>query len=323
MNDFQPKPARKLPLIDDVKQAPPPDLEAEAMSRAQEGRRSFIKSLGAGATAGVLAGCSTQRWEDFFHQHYHRLDKKDREDLIARLEAETKERHGVKVKIGDPPPIDGVEYAYALSLTACTGCRQCEYACAEENNTSRDPQMHYIRVLEFDIGSFNFEDAEHDYEGEVPKGGKVYMPVSCQQCANPPCVSACPVNATWRERDGIVVVDYDWCIGCRYCEAACPYGARHFNFSEPNIPPSQINPDQSLLSNRIRPPGVMEKCHFCLHRVRRGQLPACQEACPVGARKFGNLLDPNSDVRRILDTKRVYILKEELGTIPRFYYYFG
>jgi molybdopterin-containing oxidoreductase family iron-sulfur binding subunit len=149
------------------------------------------------------------------------------------------------------------------------------------------------------------------------------MPVSCQQCANPPCVSACPVDATWRERDGIIVIDYDWCIGCRYCEAACPYGARHFNFTAPSIAPSEINPDQGYLSNRIRPAGVMEKCHFCLHRVREGRLPACQEACPVGARHFGNLLDPTSEVRRILDTKRVYVLREELGTMPRFYYFFG
>jgi molybdopterin-containing oxidoreductase family iron-sulfur binding subunit len=261
-------------------------------------------------------------WEDFFRQSYRRLDDDDRRALMQQLEERALARTGVRPDIADPAPIDGVEFAYALNLSACTGCRQCEHACAVENNTSRDPQIHYIHVLELDAGTFDPDDARQGYEGTVPRPGKVYMPVSCQHCANPPCVRACPVNATWREPDGIVVVDYDWCIGCRYCEAACPYGARHFNFAEPSIAPSEINPDQGYLSNRARPQGVMEKCHFCLHRVRRGQLPACQEACPVGARHFGNLLDPSSEVRRILEEKRVYVLREELGTMPRFFYFF-
>jgi len=178
-------------------------------------------------------------------------------------------------------------------------------------------------VLEIDKGTMDVERAEHFYTGDVPKPDKYYMPVQCHHCANPPCVDACPVEATWRERDGIVVVDYDWCIGCRYCEAACPYWARRFNWVEPSIRPSDINPDQAYLSNRIRPKGVMEKCTFCLHRTREGKNPACLEACPVGARKFGDLNDPNSEIRRIIATKRVYILKEDLGTIPRFFYFFG
>jgi Fe-S-cluster-containing dehydrogenase component len=106
------------------------------------------------------------------------------------------------------------------------------------------------------------------------------MPVQCQQCDKPPCVSVCPVEATWKESDGIVVVDYNWCIGCRYCEAACPYHARRFNWTKPEVPAAEINPDQGYLSNRLRPQGVMEKCTFCLHRSRQGKLPACLEACP-------------------------------------------
>ena len=118
------------------------------------------------------------------------------------------------------------------------------------------------------------------------------MPVQCHQCKNPPCVKVCPVEATWQEPDGITVIDYDWCIGCRYCEAACPYWARRFNFAEPEMPAERLNPDMSYLSNRPRPKGVMEKCTFCLHRTREGKMPACLEVCPVGARKFGNVLDP-------------------------------
>lgn len=160
------------------------------------------------------------------------------------------------------------------------------------------------------------------YAGAVPKKGKYYMPVQCQQCDHPPCVSVCPVEATWKEADGIVVVDYDWCIGCRYCEAACPYHARRFNWSKPEIPAEEINPDQGYLSNRIRPQGVMEKCTFCLHRTRNGRLPACLEACPTGARVFGNMADPESDIRKVLENRRVFVLKEELGTRPRFFYFF-
>ena len=160
------------------------------------------------------------------------------------------------------------------------------------------------------------------------------MPVQCHQCAKPPCVKVCPVEATWQEPDGITVIDYDWCIGCRYCEAACPYWARRFNFAEPklasrrelerdpNIERERLNPSMSYLSNRPRPKGVMEKCTYCLHRTREGQMPACLEVCPVGARKFGNVLDPNSEVSQILRNKRIFVLKEDAGTLPRFFYYF-
>ena len=142
------------------------------------------------------------------------------------------------------------------------------------------------------------------------------------QCDNPPCVKACPVQATWKEPDGIVVIDYDWCIGCRYCQVACPYEARNFNLADPVLEPQEVNPNQSYLSNRIRPRGVMEKCTFCLHRVRQGRYPACLEACPTGARKFGNILDPESEVSKILKAKKAFVLKEELNTIPSFFYYF-
>ena len=121
----------------------------------------------------------------------------------------------------------------------------------------------------------------------------------------------------------LTVVDYDWCIGCRYCEAACPYWARRFNFAKPSIPKDRLNPEMAYLGNRPRKQGVMEKCHFCIQRTRMGKYPACLEVCPVGARKFGNILDPESEVSYILREKRVFIqLKEEMGTSPRFFYYF-
>ena len=148
-------------------------------------------------------------------------------------------------------PNDGVLFGYGLDISRCIGCRRCVYACVEENNQSRDPQIHWIRVLEFErqdvIRRIDFEDGNPFYDHEeVPAEGKVYLPVACQQCENPECVKACPTTATWMEPDGIVVIDYNWCIGCRYCMAACPYGARHFNWTEPEIPAGRTQPEHPL-----------------------------------------------------------------------------
>jgi molybdopterin-containing oxidoreductase family iron-sulfur binding subunit len=133
----------------------------------------------------------------------------------------------------------------------------------------------------------------------------------------------CPTGATWTEPDGIVVIDYDWCIGCRCCMAACPYGARHFNWGVPSIPPNELNSNTHYLGNRPRPRGVVEKCTFCIQRTRKGRYPACVEVCPTGARKFGNMLDPDSEIRYILENKRVLLLKPELNTMPKFFYFYG
>jgi molybdopterin-containing oxidoreductase family iron-sulfur binding subunit len=229
------------------------------------------------------------------------------------------------VKVADTPATPGVLFGYALDLSRCIGCRRCVYACAEENNLSRDPQVHWIRVLQMEKErGIDFNDADPYYQPpEVPEEGHFYVPVSCQQCRNAPCVKTCPTGATWIEPDGIVVIDYDWCIGCRCCMAACPYGARHFNWSEPRVPAGEVNPATHYLGNRPRPKGVVEKCTFCIQRVREGRYPACVEVCPAGARKFGNLLDPDSEIRYIIETKRVLVLKQELHTLPKFFYFYG
>jgi len=261
--------------------------------------------------------------EEFLQKHYKEMTPEEKAAALERIREQVKKRFGVEAKVADPPPLDGVEFVYGLNISRCIGCRKCVHACVAENNQSRSPEIQYIRVLEMEKGSIDVESANHHYDAEqVPRPGKWYMPVQCHQCANPPCVKVCPVEATWQEPDGITVIDYDWCIGCRYCEAACPYWARRFNFTKPQIPKDEINPDMAYLSNRPRQNGVMEKCTFCLHRTRVGRLPACLEVCPTGSRKFGNVLDPNSEVHFILKNKRVFVLKAEVGTLPRFFYYF-
>jgi Fe-S-cluster-containing dehydrogenase component len=301
-------------------------------------RRGFLRkgaATVAGATA-LTAAVSPLRniapedmptLERFLQKHYKEMTPAEKQAVLARIAEEVRRRPGVpadaKVTVTDPPPILGVEFVYALNISRCIGCRRCVYACVKENNPSRAPQMQYIRVLKMEKGSIDVETSEHHYDPPlVPEHDSYYMPVQCHQCAKPPCVKVCPVEATWQEPDGITVIDYDWCIGCRYCEAACPYWARRFNFTKPWVPPDELNLNISYLSNRPRPKGVMEKCTFCLHRVRVGRLPACVEVCPTGSRKFGNVNDPNSDVAYILRNKRVFIFKEDLGTLPRFFYYF-
>ena len=165
------------------------------------------------------------------------------------------------------------------------------------------------------------EVGDGKYFHEVPAEDHFYMGVQCFHCESAPCIKACPTKATWKEPDGIVVVDYDWCIGCRYCMAACPYYGRRFNWNEPYVPVKEMTKKQHYLGNRMRTRGQMEKCTFCVQRSREGRLPACVEACPTGARVFGNLLDPKSEIRFVLAHKKVYRLKEDLGTDPKFWYF--
>lgn len=293
-------------------------------------RRGFMKACG--ATLGLAAWATALRplteWaaemnvDEFLQKHYRELKDHEKQAIFKRIEADCKKERGIDIAIHDPQPNENVQFAYALNLSICIGCRKCAEACHLENNHDRKTNNSYIRVFEMQMGGIDFEQGDANYDHPVPQPDKFYMPVQCQQCENAPCVKACPIEATWQEEDGIVVVDYNWCIGCRYCEAACPYHARRFNWEKPTIPTEEINPNQGYLSNRLRPQGVMEKCTFCLHRTREGRMPACLEACPTGARVFGNILDPQSEIRWVLENKRTFVLKEELGTKPRFYYFF-
>jgi len=280
-------------------------------------RRRFTSCAAAAAAGWILTACGPKRLRE--------MPPNRLKQAIAELERRYAEQFGTGVRVSDAGPLPGVEFAYALDLSRCIGCRRCVYACVEENNQSRDPQVHWIRVLSMEKEKgIRFPESDPYYEPEtVPEEGRFYVPVSCQQCRNAPCTKTCPTGATWVEPDGIVVIDYDWCIGCRCCMAACPYGARHFNWREPSLPRDALNPETHYLGNRPRPRGVVEKCTFCIQRVRAGRYPACVEVCPVGARKFGNLLDPKSEIRYIIEHKRVLVLKQDLNTLPRFFYFYG
>lgn len=303
----------------------------ETVREKKVSRRTLLKGAALGAAAAALppAAAKASIWEAFFQKHFQELNARDLEKIIARLEKEYAEKYGKEIEVSAQEPLPGVLFGYGLDIARCIGCRRCVYACVEENNQSRDPQIHWITVLRFKKGDKwvnDLENADKYYNPDkVPEPGYFYMPVQCQQCENPPCVKVCPTQATWSEDDGIVVVDYNWCIGCRYCMAACPYGARHFNWTRPGLPREEIQTQTHYLGNRPRYSGVVEKCTFCIQRTRNkpGQYPACVEICPVGARKFGNLLDPKSEIRYCIENKRIFRLKEDLNTHPKFFYFFA
>ncbi|MEW6488565.1 MAG: 4Fe-4S dicluster domain-containing protein [Thermodesulfobacteriota bacterium] len=301
----------------------------------QASRRKFLKGLAAGAVAASVPAPALAQggrgflgyssWAEYFQKNYLLMSPEEKAAALRRLEEKYSAKYGRKVTVKDTGPREDVLFAYALDLNKCVGCRRCVYGCVRENNLPREgEQIHYIKVLRFEDGVMDFERSDRYYDPkEVPEDGYYYMPVQCLHCRNAPCVKACPVKATWTEPDGLVVVDYNWCIGCRYCMAACPYEGRNFNWQDPVIPSSELNPETHYLGNRPRMRGTVEKCTFCIQRSREGRYPACVEACPVGARKFGNLLDPKSEIRYILENKRVFRIKEELLTEPKFFYFFG
>jgi molybdopterin-containing oxidoreductase family iron-sulfur binding subunit len=280
-------------------------------------RRSFIE--GVAATAGLLAagtipGLLTAALPAVADASEGSTTLTGDEVLDPILEKDRPLRYpGKPVYYADPAGKQ--KWPMVIDSKACIGCRRCVYACVEENNIGRNSGFTYIQVLEMERGKIELESATLDYE-EGGKPDKWYMPVQCMHCAEAPCVYGCPVKATWREPDGIVVIDYNKCISCRNCMITCPYDARHFNWVRPEVPKEEVNPDVPLEEKAF----VVEKCTFCVHRTRNGQKPACVEACPVGARTFGDLSDPESDVSVLLKTRRVIRLKEELGTEPMIWY---
>ena len=298
------------------------------------GRREFLKGAAKAAALGgaaMLSGCSSDmfgpteqlslQWKEYFKKNYRLMDQKEKDETVRRLERLAKMNSGVDIQMSSQAPIEGVLFGYAFNVTRCEGYMECVAACVKENNLDRKSKTQYIRIFEMEHGQMSPEVGDGKYFHEVPVEDHFYMGVQCYHCQSAPCVKACPTKATWQEPDGIVVVDYDWCIGCRYCIAACPYYGRRFNWNEPYVPLDEMTKKQHYLGNRMRSRGQMEKCTFCVQRSRNGRLPACVEACPTGARVFGNLLDPDSEIRFVLKNKKVFRFKEDLGTDPKYWYF--
>jgi Fe-S-cluster-containing dehydrogenase component len=204
-----------------------------------------------------------------------------------------------------------------VDTTRCAaneGCRDCRLACHAAHNVPDLPEpRHEVKWIWTESLRRTFPESFNEYT--VVAAVERPVAVLCNQCENPACVRVCPTKATWKRRDGIVMMDWHRCIGCRYCMTACPYGARSFNWRDPR----PFVKEQSLdFPTRAR--GVVEKCNFCEERLAKGQLPACVAACKRKALVFGDLEDPTSEIRRSLVTVRALRRKPALGTSPKVFY---
>ncbi len=220
--------------------------------------------------------------------------------------------------IPESNPLTAKHWAMVVNLRICQeqkNCTACLDACHAEHNVPKfDNPKDEIKWIWKESFEGAFHEVEHEFLEEKVKAGPAI--VMCNHCDNPPCVRVCPTQSTWkREEDGIVMMDWHRCIGCRYCIVACPYGARSFNWRDPRPALKETNQE---FPTRMR--GVVEKCTFCEERLSRGQMPACVGACPVGALTFGDLEDPHSEVRELLEKHFTIRRKPELGTQPQIYY---
>jgi len=223
------------------------------------------------------------------------------------------------------------QWGMVIDLDKCTGCQSCTAACRAENNIPfAGPEQ-----AEMARPKFWQEVLDQEIHGHYPFLTTQFVPRPCMHCEEPACIKVCPVGATYKTKDGLVLVNYDRCIGCRFCTTACPYAVRYFNWYTPEFPEpldQALNPDVP-----VRDKGVVEKCTFCAHRLRDAQkkaeeegreltdaevvlLPACVQACPASARYFGDLEEPESNVSRLARSRRAIKLFEELGTEPKVVY---
>jgi Fe-S-cluster-containing dehydrogenase component len=259
-------------------------------------RRDFLRISGWGALAG-LGGAATHelvRPGQAFSQQY----------------------------LPDGKALKARRWAMVLDMRKCLekverdGCRDCILACHTVHNVPEIPTpRHEIKWLWKEPYENSFTSQHHEYADEGVHG-KPFLNL-CNHCEKPPCVRVCPTQATFKREDGIVMMDFHRCIGCRYCMAACPYGSRSFNFVDPRkyLDPEKMNPNYPT-----RMKGVVEKCNFCAERLAEGLLPACVESCPVKAMIFGDLEDSESDVRKVLRSRYTIRRKPELGTQPEIFY---
>jgi Fe-S-cluster-containing dehydrogenase component len=198
-------------------------------------------------------------------------------------------------------------YGMGIQVERCIGCGRCVAACKSENDVLKEPYYFRTWIERYDIHSdtkATVDSPEGGIKGFPPREEdrdvmrSFFVPKLCNQCDNPPCVQVCPVGATFKTPDGVVLVDQQYCIGCRYCIQACPYGARY------------LDPRTN----------TADKCTFCYHRITKGMLPACVEVCPTQARVFGDLRSPASPLRRMMRTRNLQVLKPALNTEPKVYY---
>jgi Fe-S-cluster-containing dehydrogenase component len=290
----------------------------------EESRREFFKQVLGGVLAGATAiavakdADAQTKVEPPKAEDAAKIYKKyAKVDPLIRMEAELKESLKQPIR----------RWIFVIDLRKCVGCHACTIACVAENKLP--PGIVYRPVIDVEIGRY-------------PNVRRSFIPKPCFHCEKPTCVPVCPVGATWKRDDGIVVVDYNKCIGCRYCIIACPYNARFFDFGYKDyltgfplsagliLGQEGLNPyneQPSLEYNKKwkreghkQPVGNARKCQFCMHRIYTGMLPACTVTCIGRATYFGDRNNPDSLVSELITKPNVMRLREEVGTDPQCYY---
>ncbi len=275
-------------------------MKKEDSKPTLEARRAFLAKLGGAAScAGVVVGAATL-------------------GVVPAVAAKT----GAPPDAGSFPTKDydwtKHQWGFGVDATKCIGCLRCVEACKNENEVPRNAHQfrtwveRYVHLegeeavridsqqdpvnIQASGSEKEFRFANRYKDAKVDKA--FFVPKLCNHCAHPACVQVCPVGATYKTEDGVVLIDHDYCIGCRYCVQACPYGARYFNEEK----------------------GVSDKCTWCYHRITKGLQPACVEVCPVGARVFGDQKDKQSPISLFIRNNRVQVLRPESGNAPNVFY---
>lgn len=293
------------------------------MSNKQEGkdkksRRQFLKNFGL-ISSGAIAGGAALYSGYKFEKHKEETGKKIRvltaDNRLAEVDASAIQDLSLdldELQKRGRDGIDGKRWVMVIDLAKCRNARKCMAACQEAHQLR--PEQHHINVLQMQ---------------DTPKTAPYFMPKPCQHCDNPPCVSVCPVDATFKRQDGIVLIDNERCIGCRFCVAACPYSTRIFHWFEPRNQEQFAEQTYDVELNVPQKKGTISKCLFSADQLRVGKLPYCVSACPNGVYYFG---DENEDavtngttketvrLSKLLRDNAGYTLMEELGTKPRVYY---
>lgn len=193
-----------------------------------------------------------------------------------------------------------MSYCMVIDLKRCVGCNGCTNHCKEENGTP--PGITRAKVMKKESGKY-------------PNVSRRSYPMLCMHCADPACVSVCPTGATVKRDDGIVTVDKDICVGCKACMVACPYSARYYRKDDNGYFGPELTPYEKVKYENM-PKGVVDKCDFCLSRLKKGQKPACVELCVTQARHFGT----KEELAPLIQGRKAYQLLPELGTDPQVYY---
>jgi Fe-S-cluster-containing dehydrogenase component len=283
----------------------------------ESSRRDFLKKVGLVGAASVAGAAAV-------YTGYSYEKSKSSGDTIKVLTDDNRLVEIPKDQVKDYKPglkvfqargregIPGKKWVMVIDLSRCRNARKCVNACQS---------AHHLRPYEYHINTLIMQESVNTPE--------YYMPKTCQHCDNPPCVSVCPVDATFKRQDGIVLIDNERCIGCRFCMAACPYSARMFHWQEPLVSESDKGKEYNIELNVPQKKGTISKCLFSADRLRENVLPYCVSACPNGVFYFGDE-NENSvtngttketvDLKELLEKNGAYRLMAELGTKPRVYY---